>query len=349
MDFAKRICDITAIPGITGDEFRIAEAAADCMRKYLSNVSIDSFGNVVGWKYSTKENAPTILLDAHIDQIGYMINEIDETGFLHFIAMGVDQRTMLGSKVRVLTEQGPLDGVICSIPPQLQKAEDKFSVPAEDTMVVDIGLSGEAARSQVRVGDYMVYAEETEALSDKIICGKALDDRACLVSILYAMELLDEEDLDCNIAVVASTKEEQGSQGALRAAWRFHPDFAIAVDVCHAHTCDSTPADGVHKMTGGPVIGVGSNSRPRIASHACQLAERKQIPAQMMGIPASSGTNAWNMQLSYSGITTLVVSIPLKYMHTCVEMMHLADIENTGKLLAEICRNYSEVWQKEVL
>ncbi len=333
-----KIKKLTHELGVSGDEMRVAAIAAEMIKEYTEDVTIDEFGNVVGVIPCGKENAPKLMLDAHIDQIGFIVTEITDGGFLRFMAIGVDQRMLPGSEVVVLTKTGNIRGIIGSVPPHLQKGTDKTNSIAIADMAVDIGMTGEQAKQIVSVGDYMTFYGDGFILGEEHFCSKALDDRACLVCILHALDLLKGEKLDVDLIISASIKEELGCQGAPFTAHRYQPDFAIAVDVSHAKTADAP--DVINDLGKGPIIEIGYNSRPEIADLVIDAAKKNDIPYQLSPVPAGSGTNAWTLQPAGKGIGTLVLSLPLKYMHSPVEVLRISDVENTGKLLAAFIKSF---------
>lgn len=334
----EKIKKLTHELGVSGDEMRVSAIAADMLREYTDDVTIDDFGNVVGIISCGKENAPKLMLDAHIDQIGFIVTEVTDDGFLRFMSIGVDQRMLPGSEVVVLTKTGNIRGIIGSVPPHLQKAGDSSSsIPIAD-MAVDIGMSGEMAKQTVSVGDYMTFYGDGFVLGEDRFCSKALDDRACFVCILHALELLRGAKLNVDLIVSASIKEEVGCQGAPFTAYRYRPDFAIAIDVAHAKTSDAPEV--VNELGKGPIIEIGYNSRPELAQLIIKAAKDNNIPYQLSPVPAGSGTNAWTIQPVGEGVCTLVLSLPLKYMHSPVEVMHLSDAENLGKLICEFVKSF---------
>lgn len=339
MNLADKIKKLTNAYGVSGDEFRVAEIAAEMMEPYCDRVDIDAFGNVLGYRDCGIPGAKTLLLDAHIDQIGFLVTEVTEEGFLRFTTVGgVDQRMLLGSELTVLTENGPILGIVAAIPPHLQKAGDnKKSVPIPE-MVVDIGMTGEQAKKAVHVGDFMAFANDAMELQGDALCGKAFDDRACLVCLLYAIELLKDKPLAVNLVLAASTKEETGFEGGIATAFRVKPDFGIAVDVTHARTDDAPQV--ICRLGDGADISLGSNSNPRFARRMIEVARAKQIPHIVSATPDRSGTNAWPMQMQGEGVTTLVVSLPLKYMHSPVEMLRMSDVKSVGRLIAAFAENF---------
>ena len=339
MSLADKIKKLTNAYGVSGDEFRISKIAAELMAPYCDRVEIDDFGNVLGYRDCGIPGAKTVMLDAHIDQIGFLITEVTEEGFLRFTTVGgVDQRMLLGSELTVLTKKGPILGIVAAIPPHLQKdGDDKKSVPIPE-MVVDIGMTGEQAKKVVRVGDYMAFANDAMELQGDALCGKAFDDRACLVCLQHTMDLLQGKPLAVNVAVSASTKEETGFQGGISAGFKVQPDYAIAVDVTHARTGDAPQV--IVKLGDGPNVDMGSNSNPKFAKRVIEVARAKQIPHIVTSCPAGSGTNAWPIQMQGQGVTTLVVSLPLKYMHSPVEMLRMSDVKNVGKLIAAFIETF---------
>ena len=334
MELKDKIKRLTNAYGVSGDEFRVSEIAAELLRPYVDKVEIDRFGNVTGYRSCGIAGAKKLLLDAHIDQIGFMVTEVTGDGFLRFIGMGVDQRMLPGGELTVLTAKGPIPGIVAAIPPHLQKAGDnKKSIPISE-MVVDIGMTGEQAKKAVRVGDYMAFRGDTFELQGDQLCGRAMDDRACFCCLLHALELLEGKSLPVDLIICASTKEEMGGHGAQAVSYREMPDWAVAIDVCHARTGDAPEVRP--RLGDGPVITIGSNSRPNLAKKAMEVARAKEIPYLTDAAPAHTGTNAWTMQMMQEGIATLVLSLPLKYMHSPVEVLRMQDVKNVGRLLAAL-------------
>ena len=335
LELKDKIKRLTNAMGVSGDEYEVSNIAAELLAPYVDSVEVDPFGNVIGYKSCGIPGAPKLLLDAHIDQIGFLVTQITDEGFLRFMGMGVDQRMLPGSELLIKTRKGQkLLGIVAATPPHLQKPGDQAkSIPIEE-MVVDTGMTGEQAKKVFNVGDYMTFWGDTFELQGDVLCGKAMDDRACFACILHAMELLQDKPLAVDLIVVGSTKEEVGLDGGRDVAWRTKPDYAIAIDVTHGKTGDS--AHQVQTEMGqGPSITIGANSLPAMARKAMEIARAKEIPYQVSAAGAATGTNAWFMQITGEGVATLVLSLPLKYMHSPVEVLRMSDVENVGKLVAE--------------
>ena len=320
----ERLCTCTAPSGFEGPA---AAVAAELLRPLVDEVSIDRMGNVLGVRRSKTPGAPKLLLDAHLDEIGLIVTGMED-GFLRFRSIGgVDPRMLPGRELVVLTDP-PLRGLVAC---PAEGDEDK-SVPLSE-LYVDVGLSQEEAERAVPVGTPMVYRAGCFPLGEDQMCGKSMDDRACFVTLLRAAELLRDKELDVELHILGSTREEVSGAGAVVGTWAVAPDFCVAVDVTHGKTPDG-PADKTFELGGGPAIGVGPNMTRWMTERMIAKAREHSIPYQLEIMSGHTGTNGWEMQISREGVATSVLSLPLKYMHTPVETLSLADMEGVAQLLA---------------
>ena len=320
----ERLCTCTAPSGFEGPA---AAVAAELLRPLVDEVSIDRMGNVLGVRRSKTPGAPKLLLDAHLDEIGLIVTGVED-GFLRFRSIGgVDPRMLPGRELVVLTDP-PLRGLVAC---PAGGDEDK-SVPLNE-LYVDVGLSQEEAERAVPVGTPMVYRAGCFPLGEEQMCGKSMDDRACFVTLLRAAELLRDKELDVELHILGSTREEVSGAGAVVGTWAVAPDFCVAVDVTHGKTPDG-PADKTFALGGGPAIGVGPNMTRWMTERMIAKAKEHSIPYQLEIMSGHTGTNGWEMQISREGVATSVLSLPLKYMHTPVETLSLADMEGVAQLLA---------------
>ena len=325
----ERLCTCTAPSGF---EAPAAAVAAELLRPLVDEVSIDRMGNVLGVRRSKTPGAPKLLLDAHLDEIGLIATGVED-GFLRFRSIGgVDPRMLPGRELVVLTDP-PLRGLVAC---PAGGDEDK-SVPLNE-LYVDVGLSQEEAERAVPVGTPMVYRAGCFPLGEDQMCGKSMDDRACFVTLLRAAELLKETPLDVELYLLGSTREEVSGAGAVVGTWAVAPDFCVAVDVTHGKTPDG-PADKTFDLGGGPAIGVGPNMTRWMTQRMIDKAREHNIPYQLEVMSGHTGTNGWEMQISREGVATSVLSLPLKYMHTPVETLSLADMEGVAQLLAAFTEN----------
>ena len=320
----ERLCTCTAPSGFEGPA---AAVAAELLRPLVDEVSIDRMGNVLGVRRSKTPGAPKLLLDAHLDEIGLIVTGVED-GFLRFRSIGgVDPRMLPGRELVVLTDP-PLRGLVAC---PAGGDEDK-SVPLNE-LYVDVGLSQKEAERAIPVGTPMVYRAGCFPLGEEQMCGKSMDDRACFVTLLRAAELLRDRELDVELHIMGSTREEVSGAGAVVGTWAVAPDFCVAVDVTHGKTPDG-PADKTFALGGGPAIGVGPNMTRWMTERMIAKAREHGIPYQLEIMSGHTGTNGWEMQISREGVATSVLSLPLKYMHTPVETLSLADMEGVAQLLA---------------
>ena len=325
----ERLCTCTAPSGFEGPA---AAVAAELLRPLVDKVSIDRMGNVLGVRRSKTPNAPKLLLDAHLDEIGLIVTGVED-GFLRFRSIGgVDPRMLPGRELVVLTDP-PLRGLVAC---PAEGDEDK-SVPLSE-LYVDVGLSQEEAERAIPVGTPMVYRASCFPLGEEQMCGKSMDDRACFVTLLRAAELLRDKELDVELHIMGSTREEVSGAGAVVGTWAVAPHFCVAVDVTHGKTPDG-PADKTFALGGGPAIGVGPNMTRWMTERMIAKAREHGIPYQLEIMSGHTGTNGWEMQISREGVATSVLSLPLKYMHTPVETLSLADMEGVAQLLAAFTEN----------
>ena len=325
----ERLCTCTAPSGF---EAPAAAVAAELLRPLVDEVSIDRMGNVLGVRRSKTPGAPKLLLDAHLDEIGLIVTGVED-GFLRFRSIGgVDPRMLPGRELVVLTDP-PLRGLVAC---PAGDDEDK-SVPLNE-LYVDVGLSQEEAERAIPVGTPMVYRAGCFPLGEEQMCGKSMDDRACFVTLLRAAELLRDRELDVELHIMGSTREEVSGAGAVVGTWAVAPDFCVAVDVTHGKTPDG-PADKTFALGGGPAIGVGPNMTRWMTERMIAKAREHGIPYQLEIMSGHTGTNGWEMQISREGVATSVLSLPLKYMHTPVETLSLADMEGVAQLLAAFVEN----------
>ena len=325
----ERLCACTAPSGF---EAPAAAAAAELLRTLVDEVSIDRMGSVLGVRRSKAPNAPKLLLDAHLDEIGLIVTGIEE-GFLRFRSIGgVDPRMLPGRELTVLAPT-PLRGLVACP----SGGDGDKSVPIPE-LYVDVGLSQAEAEKAVPIGTPMVYRAGCFPLGEDQICGKAMDDRSCFVTLLRAAELLRDRELDVELWLLGSTREEISGAGAVTGTWSVAPDFCVAVDVTHGRTPDG-PADKTFELGGGPAIGVGPNMTRWMTERMLSKAREQGIPYQLEVMSGHTGTNGWEMQISREGVATSVLSLPLKYMHTPVEVLSLSDMEQTARLLAAFVEN----------
>ena len=318
--------------GVSGHESSIASLVMERFKTITDEVHCDTFGNVYGLKKGSGQRTK-LMLAAHMDEIGLIVNKIDPRGFLSFTSIGgIDPRTLLSQEVLVHGRQ-TIPGIIGSLPPHLIQNGDLDQAVKMEDMTIDVGLSFEKLKEVIQIGDIITLQRDTYPLLNNVIAGKSLDDRAGVVVMMICLEELSHLKHSHDVIAVATTQEEVGVRGAFTSAYTLNPDLAVAIDVTHGSTPDSKGLTTLD-LGKGPAVALGPNIHPAIYRHFSETAQEHRLPIQPEPIPGASGTDAWAIQVSQAGIPTGLLSIPLRYMHTSVETLDLQDVLNSGKLLA---------------
>lgn len=337
--------------GVSGNETKVSSMIQKVFQENCDQIKVDSLGNIIALKKGTciNNNAnKKVMLMAHMDEIGLMVTKIDENGFLYFTNIGgIDERTLLSQEV-IVHGQKDLFGVIGAKPPHLQKKEEKTNSIKIEDLYIDIGLTQEQAQKWISIGDFITINREFVHLQGNSVTGKALDDRAGILTLLECMKELKYVNHTLDIYYVASVQEEVGLRGAGVSTYHLMPDIGIAVDVGHGRTPE-LPKEDTNELGKGPAIALGANIHPRIHKQLTMLAKEYEIPYQLDVNPGSSGTDAWAIQVVQNGVPTGLLSIPLRYMHTSVELVDMQDIKRTGRLLALFITSLNDIDMEEWL
>ena len=340
MNYEQVLNRLCGLSGPSGFEKAAAQAARELLEPLVDEVSVNRLGSVLGVRRCGKENAPKLLLDAHLDEIGFIVTG-HQDGFLRFATLGgVDPRMLPDREVTIMT-QPPMLGVVACLPPHIQTGSDMDkSIPVSESYI-DVGLSQEEAEKLIPIGTPITFRGSCFPLGEELLCGKAMDDRACFAILLDVMERLQGKDLDVDVYVLGSTQEETSSAGAVTAAYGVAPEMCVAVDVTHGATPDAKKEE-TFPLGDGPVVGVGPNCVRWMSDRFTAIAEKLEIPSQIEVMSGHSGTNAWPLQISREGIATAVLSLPLRYMHTPLEVCSRKDLEETARLLAAFVEDLRE-------
>lgn len=350
MNFRETIAALSMPPGVSRYEARVAETARDLLAPFVDSVKILPLYSVLGMRKGDGENLPKVLLDAHIDQIGFIVSDYagasDDDASAGYVRLkpcgGFDPRVLPAKEVIVHAPGGPLHGIVGCLPPHLKDADRPAdSAPVIADLAVDLGMPLAEVRRLVPIGTPITVAAPPFALKNDYIGAAACDDRACFTAILYALELLRNEKLPVDLYVVGSAREEVDGQGAATAAYEVNPDYGVAVDVTHAWTPDALKERTVPAGSGA-CIGVGPHLNRKVSSTLVRLAEEKNIPYTIDVLPSRTGTNASGIQLMRCGIATGLISLPLRYMHTNCEIIRESDGKACGELLAEFIRSFAK-------
>ncbi|MBQ8301016.1 MAG: M20/M25/M40 family metallo-hydrolase [Clostridia bacterium] len=333
----KLLKTLSDMRGISGYEYRIADKIAKMFDPYCDEVKIDALGSIIAVKRCGKENAPKIMIEAHMDEIGLMVTSITDEGYLTFANVGgVDERTLPDTEVTVHGKKD-LWGVIGIKPDYLLDSGKTVKIKG---MAIDTGLDAKTVKKTVSVGDSITIAQSVGKLGKKQFSGKTLDDRAGVAAILKVMKNIADEELNVDVYAVAAVQEEVGCRGGKTTAYGINPDMAVAIDVCHGVTPDNS--SNAFEVGTGTVLSVGPNLHPKLTNALFDVAKRHEIKVSTDVDGGNTGTDAWEMQVACDGIPTALISIPLKYMHTSVETLAVSDVKSTAKLLTDFIKEQED-------
>ncbi len=303
-----------------------SEKAQELLSKYCKVTKEDNL-TLVG--FLKGESDYTLMLDAHIDQIGMVVTNIDENGFLTVAKSGgIDIRSLASRRVTVHSKE-KITAVFCTTPPHLSKEAKEYSDISE--IKLDTAL-GKKAREIISVGDYVTFSCEPFELLNNRVCGRSFDDRAAVACLIEVAKRLSEEELPFNVAFVLSDGEELGMRGVRPAAFKVNPDEAIAVDVSFGDGIGISE-DECGKLGGGGMIGISPSLDSRISKKLITLSKENNIPYQTEVMGSRTGTNADMISVNRNGVKTCTLSIPLRNMHSDVETLDLSDLESVCSLL----------------
>lgn len=336
--FFKELVEAPSPSGFEQPAQRVIRRALDGVADELRT---DVLGNVIA-TINGPAGAPRLMLAGHCDEIGFMVKYIDERGFLFFAPIGgIDAHLVPGQRVTVHAAGGPLPGVVGRRPIHQMETAERDKVMPFKHQFIDIGCADKAAAQDlVAIGDPVTFAVGVEKLQGSLITSRAFDDKiGAFVVAQVLREVRRRGDQQVTVIGVSTVQEEVGLRGGTASAYGVNPDLGIAVEVGFA----SDYPDADHKHAGeirlgqGPIIARGPNINPALFELLTATARDEGIPFQVMGIPRASGTDANVMQLSRGGVATALISVPLRYMHTPVEVLDLDDLQRTVQLLAALC------------
>jgi endoglucanase len=336
--------DLLETPSASGFEQAIQDIVRAWAGRYADEVRTDRHGNVIAALYPRDRGADVqqrIMLAGHCDQIGLMVQHIDDNGFLYVQPIGGwDMQLLLGQQLTVWTRTGPVTGVVSRKATHLLTPEERAKVPQFTDIWVDIGANDRAEAQQVvRHGDSITFALGLRELRNGLAAAPGMDDKVGVWTVFEVLRLLHGRPLEAAVFCVSTVQEEVGLRGATTSAHAIHPTVGIAVDVTHA---TDTPGDdkkqlGDTRLGAGPVLFRGPNINPRVFERLEETARGNEIAVQVRGAPRATGTDANAIQLARDGVAAGLIGLPNRYMHSPVEVVATADLERAARLLAELC------------
>lgn len=334
IDLLPFLKSLITAPGLSGHEAPIRNILAAAWEPLTDELSTSRLGSLHGLKRGSSPGPnPGILLAAHMDAIGLMVTGVT-AGFLRVTEIGgLDARVLPGQLVTVHGRQD-LPGVIVQPPAHLLPPSAREGPVDLEYLLVDTGRLPEEVHRLVRPGDLISFAQAPLELRGEVLAGHSLDNRASVAALTVCLERLQGRAHAWDVWAVATSQEEETLGGAQTSAFQLRPQIAVAVDVTWARG-PGTPDHKAFPLGKGPTLGWGPNIHPGLYRRFKELADQLEMPHAVEVMPRHSGTDAISMQVTAEGIPTMVVSIPLRYMHTPVEVVSIKDIQRTGYLLAE--------------
>ena len=336
--------DLTDAKGVPGNEREVREVMKKYIAPFADEVTTDGLGSLIAKKVG-KEDGPKIMVAGHLDEVGFMVTQIDEKGFLRFQPVGGWwSQVMLAQRVTIVTKKGDVTGIIGSKPPHILSPEARKKPVEIKDMFIDIGASSreEASEWGVRPGDMVVpYFEFTVMNNEKMLLAKAWDNRigcAIAIDVLKQLQGVDHPNV---VYGVGNVQEEVGLRGAKTATYKIQPDIGFAVDVGIAgDTPGISEKEAMSKMGKGPQVVVYDASmvaHKGLRDFVTDTADELNIPYQFESIPGG-GTDAGSIHLTHNGVPALAITIATRYIHSHAAMLHRDDYENAVKLIVEVIK-----------
>jgi putative aminopeptidase FrvX len=338
--------DLATAAGPPGHEAAPARVWREAAEAFGAEVTVDPMGTSVA-RVAGRGARPLLAVVGHVDEIALLVSHVSDKGFLHVVRSGGwDPQVLVGQRVEVLTREGPVPGVVGRKPIHLLESEERKKAVELKQLHVDIGArDADDARERVREGDQVVIAAEPAELPNDRLVSRSFDNRlGVYVALEVARRVQEAGGAAGPVAAVAAVQEEIGAHGARTMAYGLQPDLAVVVDVTHATDAPGVdPGElGKHGLGDGPVITRGAIvSRPlNDLLDAAAADEGIECTTEVAG--GATHTDADVVHLSRRGIPTAIVSIPLRYMHSPVELVELADVENVIRLIAAMAMRLEE-------
>ena len=340
---------LTDVNGISGHEMQVKSLMKDYLTPVSDEIVEDRLGGIFGKKNAT-HGTKSLMISGHLDEIGFIVTQIDEQGYIYFTPIGGWwNQVMLSQKVTITTESGKeIRGIIGSKPPHALSPEERKKPVDIKNMYIDIGVRNkeEAKEAGIELGNMITPYSEFESLAnDKYLTAKAFDNRYGCALAVEVLQQLKDENIDINLYAGATVQEEVGLRGAKVAANLIKPDLAIAVDVGVAYDVPGmTSEKNEGKLGDGPLailMDATSIAHDGLRKHIKDVAEHHNIPVQWATTP-SGGTDAGSIHVANEGIPTITIGVPLRYMHSNVSVLNIDDYTNSVRLITEIVRSLND-------
>lgn len=345
MNYFDFLSHITTIPGTSGYESPVAGEFLRAFAPYCDEIAIDKNQSVIAVQRGSGKG-PKVMLCAHIDEVGLMTMDVEEDGSVRLISLGVAAQTLPAQEVYILAEDGPIYGVIGAVPPHLTDAAERNAVTPVDELFIDTGLAYEEVRRRVKPGTPVQLVGRTMALENDCIASKTMDDRACAAILLDCAQRMKRRMHDADVYYVLSAREERDSFGAEMAAENIRPDMAFILDVTHGTMpgCE----EGETYPLDVTAVSFGPNTHRKLSQLLMDQAQKLHIKTQLEVASGNTWTDAWAVQVACEGVPCVIMSLPLKYMHTTVEVGSAALMKDQARLLCEAVCSLDAGWEESL-
>lgn len=354
-NLAQYLVELDGIAGVSGAEENVADYVKNELEGYYDEYRSDSLGNQFFIKKGKNPDLK-IMLSAHMDEIGFIVQFMDDNGFVHFAPAGMhDPRMVINQVLTIHTESGDVQGITGGKPAHIVTAEEAAKAIPLSELFLDLGTDSreETEALGVQIGDYITFDRKGQFLNNgKVFTGKAVDDRSGVAVLMEVMKQLKEKEIDATVYGVASVQEEVGIRGAGPAGFHVKPDIALAIDVTLA---GGTP--GIEKkqipidLGKGPAIKffdwaphsamIGNSVPRRLTKKLVETAKEHTIPYQRE-VLLNGATDGWAISLSGEGVATGCISLPSRYIHSATGCVHLDDLENAVSLIVKFIESAKE-------
>jgi len=336
--------DLLDTPSPTGFEAPGQRVWTGYVRDHADEVETDAYGTAWASLNGTADDAPRVMLDAHVDEIGFMVRHVTDDGFIHVNRIGGSDRAIArGLRVRILGDEGPVTGVVGNTAIHIRDTKSE-KVPKVHELFVDIGATSdeEVHDRGIRVGHPMVFDVGPTDLTDSRITARAIDNRLGGFIIAQAVERLAADRPAWSVEATNSVQEEIGGHGAEMITHRLDPDAAVAFDVTHATDSPSinSKKHGEIEIGEGPTVTHGTSNHPQLVERVVEVAEAEDIPLQHEPSSRRTGTDTDSIFKTRSGVPSVLLSVPLRYMHSTVEVVDTEDIEHCVQLYVALVRSF---------
>jgi endoglucanase len=334
IDLLPFLKTIISAPGLSGFEAPVRDLISTAWQPLVNEISVSQLGSLHGFRYgNAPQPRPRLLLAAHMDAIGLIVSGVVD-GFLRIANnSGIDVRVLPGQLVTIHGRQA-IPGLIVQPPASLLPPSSNGAPLKLEYLLVDTGLLPSEVTGLVKVGDPVSFAQPPLEISGDVLCGHTLDNRASVAALTVCLDELQTRVHAWDVWAVASVQEETGFRGASTSTFQIRPDLAVAIDVTFAKGPGSSDYD-TFPLGKGITLGWGPSIHPALYQKFKEIADQLEIPYAMEVLPHYSSTDGDAIQVTAEGVPTIIIGIPLRYMHTPVEMVSLKDIHRTGRLLAE--------------